>query len=92
MSSGTEPEVFEYGDTYILARHGVCQKDCCEGLKNNGWPDHSCPHPRCCSHEGPTGVREYSSVMGDGWSWDQDRGIGRVGGLRGDVTYSAVDT
>ena len=69
---------------------GPASRTCCEGLKENDYPDHSCPHPKCCGNEGPVGVREYASVMGAGWSWGVDRGIGRKGGLRGDATYCPV--
>ena len=91
VSEGVDCQVFEIGDTYILARHGVCDESCCQGLKENDYPDHSCPHPTCCTHEGPIGIRDFISVMGDGWSWKAHRGIGQAGGLRGDATYVAVD-
>lgn len=91
VSEDVQPEVFMYGDTYVLARHGVCTKDCCEGLRNNDFPDHSCPHPKCCGNEGPIGIRAYHDVMGEGWSWGKNRGVGLVGGLRGDASYTAVD-
>lgn len=84
VSGGEEPDVFVGGDTYALARHSVCDWNCCLGLKDNDWPDHSCPHPSCCDcHAAPIGLRSFPSVMGDGWTWKKDRGIGGADGLRG---------
>ena len=76
VSGDEEPDVFVSGDTYVLARHSVCDWDCCLGLKDNDTPDHSCPHPTCCDwHGAPIGLRSFPSVMG--------RGIGGADGLRG---------
>lgn len=91
ISEGFVPQVFKVGDAYVMARHGICQRGCCESLKNNDYPDHSCPHPNCCTHNGPIGLRSFRSVMGDGWSWDKNKGIGCVGGLRGDASYKPVN-
>ncbi|EJK75055.1 hypothetical protein THAOC_03233, partial [Thalassiosira oceanica] len=92
VSQGLEPQVFTHGDTYVLARHSLCDWDCCTGLRDNAPPDHSCPHPTCCDWHGqPTGIRSFSSVMGDGWTWAADRGIGRDGGLRGPTCARSID-
>ena len=75
VSGDEEPDVFESGDTYVLARHSVCDWNCCLGLKDNAPPDHSCPHPTCCDwHGSPIGLRSFPSVLG---------GIGGADGLRG---------
>lgn len=69
VSQSTTPEVFTFGDTYILARHGLCDYDCCFNLRGNPPPDYSCPHPRCCTSTGsPVGLRSFPSLMGEGWS------------------------
>ena len=68
VSGSMEPEIFTLGDTYILARHGVCNYDCCWNLRGNPAPDYSCPHPNCCTATGnPVGLRSFPSLMGEGW-------------------------
>lgn len=89
VSGSREPDVFEHGDTYILARHSLCDCTCCAGLKDNptSTKAHTCPTPQCCDAvDKPVGLRTFPSVMGEGWSWETDRGIGGPKGLRGDAS------
>ena len=101
VSEGREPEVFTGGDTYVLARHSLCDCDCCEGLRGGAFPDHSCPHPLCCDGAGrPVGLRRYPDVMGGPspaapgepptpWDFKTHKGVGGPHGLRGDAPCQA---
>ena len=84
VSGSLESEIFTDGDTFVLARHSLCDWECCVALKNNPPPDYSCPHPTCCNpHGSPVGLRSFPSVMGTGWSGKKDGGQGITDGLRG---------
>ena len=81
-STGMKSEdIFDDGDTYILARHALCGWACCRALAGNPAPDYSCPHPKCCKpgNDSVVGLRSFPSVMGTGWSG----GTGVTDGLRG---------
>ena len=89
VSQSRRPEIFTLGDTYILARHGLCDYDCCWNLRNNPPPDYSCPHPSCCRSTGsPVGLRSFPSLMGEGWytTPPTERDLLYPHGLRGDAT------
>ena len=84
VSDSLEPEIFTDGDTYVLARHSLCDWECCTTLKDNPPPDYSCPHPKCCNpHHSPVGLRAFPSVMGTNWSGPKNGGQGITDGLRG---------
>ena len=95
VSRSRTPEIFSFGDTYILARHGLCDYDCCWSLRDNPAPDYSCPHPQCCESTGsPVGLRSFPSLMGEGWSNTTmpttERNILFPHGLRGDATMRSA--
>ena len=95
VSRSRTPEIFSFGDTYILARHGLCDYDCCWNLRTNPPPDYSCPHPRCCESTGsPVGLRSFPSLMGEGWYTDIENKASKdllyPHGLRGDATMRSA--